>query len=113
MPSATEGDVSIKPAGQFALRYEHVSLDRLATMLGPPALSYPVVNRTGLAGTYDFTLDLQPYIESAVPLPNGGLDLEPVCLQALPRQLGLKVVKRNAQAVVLVIDRVNRNPSDN
>jgi uncharacterized protein (TIGR03435 family) len=63
-----------------------------------------VVDRTGLAGSYDFTLEWAPdeTSDSAVP----GL------VAALRDQLGLRIEAQKAPVEVLVIDRIGR-PSEN
>jgi uncharacterized protein (TIGR03435 family) len=62
-----------------------VSMDRLAAFLGEPraALGRVVVNQTGLAGSYSFTLNLTP--EGVNP---SGKDAAPPMPAALQEQLG-------------------------
>lgn len=88
----------------------------------------PVVNETGLDGAWDFTLSFTPAgqvagagrggdagAQTAAPIaapmpadPTGGLSV----FDALSRQLGLKLETRKSPMPVLVIDRVNQQPSD-
>jgi uncharacterized protein (TIGR03435 family) len=74
----------------------------------------PVVDRTGLAGTYDFSLDSVP--ENTSPsIPGTDADLDtgaPNFLAALKEQLGLKLQTTRARVQVLVVDHVEQ-PSPN
>jgi len=79
------------------------SMELLAGYVGN-RLARIVVDRTGLAGSYDFTLEWAPdeTSDSAVP----GL------IAALRDQLGLRIEAQKAPVEVLVIDRIGR-PSEN
>jgi uncharacterized protein (TIGR03435 family) len=69
------------------------------------------VNKTGLAGRYDFTLRWTPSQEGA---PNGAVPDNggPSSFTAFEEQLGLKLVSAKARVEVIVIDHVDR-PSPN
>jgi uncharacterized protein (TIGR03435 family) len=73
-----------------------------------------VVDRTGLSGRYDFTLEWTP--ESNRPAASdtdAQSDLRgPTFEEALKEQLGLKLESTRAPVDVLVIDHVER-PSEN
>ena len=70
--------------------------------------SRPVIDRTGLSGTYDLTLDTVFY--SAVVAPNRAEpDLPaPDFLDALREQLGLKLESTKETVQTLVIDHVEK-----
>ena len=78
-------------------------------------VSHPVIDGTGLEGGWDFTLSWSPPHlahagETAVPNdPNGGLTI----VEALEKQLGLKLETKKHLMDVLLIDRVERAPTDN
>jgi uncharacterized protein (TIGR03435 family) len=79
----------------------------------------PVLDDTGLQGRYDFTLSFterdRPQSASSVTNasapadPNGAISLS----EAIRHQLGLKLEKVRRPVPVLVIDHINRLPSDN
>jgi uncharacterized protein (TIGR03435 family) len=77
-------------------------------------LGRPVVDQTGLTGTFDFSLQWEPDKSGPLSFPSGSNDdLEgtPI-LDALKEQLGLKLKPTRASIPVLVIDHVEQ-PSPN
>jgi uncharacterized protein (TIGR03435 family) len=66
--------------------------------------SQPVVDRTGLAGEYDFQLTY---------VPDGSSDTSaPELLTAIQEQLGLKLEPAKVPIEILVVDHVEK-PSEN
>jgi uncharacterized protein (TIGR03435 family) len=93
---------------------------RFATQAGPIRLlitnirsevDRPVLDRTGLDGAFDFALEWTPSEEALRPdaPPANLLDV----FGALRSQLGLRLVPQKAPIDVLVIDKVDRIPSEN
>jgi len=84
-----------------------------------PFLERPVIDQTGLTGRYDFTLywaaeypmvrvaPKAPRAEEATPDP------APAIFQAVQDQLGLKLDPRKAPIEILVVDRVEKIPTEN
>jgi len=70
-------------------------------------LRSPVVDKTGLTGTYDFTLKFGPITQPAASDSN-----VPTLLDAIQDQLGLKLVFGKGPLEVIVIDHIER-PSRN
>jgi uncharacterized protein (TIGR03435 family) len=93
------------------------------SVLAPSYLRQPVVDATGLSGAYDLTLSWSAYNivyatsqgdsgaggTLGASTPSGALSL----FDALQKQLGLKLELRKRPMPVLVIDRINEQPSDN
>lgn len=75
-----------------------------ASMLALPA-ERPVVDETGLKGTFDLKLNYAPLSDAGSTLPS--------LFTALQEQLGLKLVSRRVAVEILVIDSVNQAPTDN
>ena len=74
----------------------------------------PVVDKTGLTGTYDFTLAFRPQLPpdaSADEMPPETQNL-PSIFEALRDQLGLELVPQKGPVETLVIDHVEK-PSEN
>jgi len=85
-----------------------------STLTGAGNLGRPVVDRTGLTGTFDFSLEWTP--ELSGPLPQG-VDAAPdpsgpSFVDALREQLGLKLESTKSQVDVFIVDHVER-PSEN
>lgn len=103
-------------------------LSKLTTMLGNQ-IQRPVLDKTGLTGTYDFTLEFTPDL-SGFPLPPpppggpgpGAASAAPVDIASEPgpdlaaaiqQQLGLRLVANKATLDVVVIDKADKVPTDN
>jgi len=96
--------------------YRNATMDMLAASLaGFVGEGRPVIDRTGLSGRFDFTMEWAHETNGAPPsdAPSTPSDpLGPTPLQALRDQLGLKLLAAKASVQILVIDRVER-PSEN
>lgn len=92
------------------------SMDMIAGAFSmvPMGLDRPILDKTGLTGRFDFTLEwARPPKAAAVsdsPVPADPVGPSP--LEALEEQLDLKVEATKASIPILVIDRVER-PSEN
>ena len=87
-----------------------ISMSMLAGRLSRPdfGLDRPVVDLTGLTGTYDLTLDWKPDSTQAA---DSGSDAS--IFAAIEEQLGLKLEPRKVSLDVLVIDRINKVATGN
>jgi uncharacterized protein (TIGR03435 family) len=88
---------------------EGVSLDELYRLQGI-ALNRPVVNRTGITGSYSFQLEFEP--ESAQGALQTGEPVGPSIFDALENQLGVKLVESRGPSKRLIVDSIER-PSEN
>ena len=96
------------------------------------ALAVQIVDRTGLSGTYDFTLEFTPPETGSMvgmlatlllspgqtaPLKNGPnpgqVDSLPTISSAMERQLGLKLEGAKMASESLVIDSIEKTPIEN
>jgi uncharacterized protein (TIGR03435 family) len=93
--------------GYSTQQWVNEPLERLIWML-EQRLGAPVDNATGLTGKYDMTLRW---------IQDGGRVADeihgPPLLQALQEQLGLRVQKKQTAAAVLVIDHMEKKPTQN
>jgi uncharacterized protein (TIGR03435 family) len=112
LQESTEGKNLIR-RGTGILKGQSVGLRMLALNLSNE-LDRPVINKTGLAGTYDFELKWTPVVLSAGPVdpPLSTEPDRPWISTALQEQLGLRLESKKGPVEVLVIDRVAR-PSKN
>ena len=112
--------------GRMRMQGDAVTMARLTDILGM-ALGRPVVDKTGLTGAYDVTLDFSP--EGMGPGPKGpgpgagggnpaeaprdSNDSGPTIFTALQEQLGLKLESRKGPVDLLVVDSVEKTPTEN
>ncbi len=97
------------------------TLSALTARLGN-MLRHPVLDKTGLTGQYDFSLDFRIDPQSlGLPPPGPGApapadnaaDMGPDLATAVQQQLGLRLVAAKAKLDVLVIDKVDKTPTEN
>ena len=117
--------------GRFRMTANKQPIAGLVDMLSNQ-LSRPVVDLTELKGNYDFTLDFAPeeggrLMGGAMPpmahMPEGGgpgpganasdPQAGPSIFTAVQEQLGLKLEPRKGPVDLLVIDRVEKTPTEN
>ena len=93
--------------GLSAMGGQKVTMDEFVLSLTNlyNGIERPVVNRTGLTGAYDYTLEWA--VESGDPAEIRG-DAGPNFSEALGEQLGLKLVPDKAPVQVLLVDKVER-----
>ena len=80
----------------------------LSTRIAPSFIDLPVIDHTGLQGHYDFQIDWIPRRLADSDAPGG-----PTVFDALEKQLGLKLDKRKEPRPVIVIDHIERVPTEN
>jgi uncharacterized protein (TIGR03435 family) len=94
------------------MRAQQQPISAFARMLHVPGQE-PIVDKTGLTGRYDFTLE---YTMDALGASHGG-DVEPppaaVIFTALQEQLGLQLVARKLPFDVVVVESFDRTPAGN
>jgi len=101
---------------------QNVSMAQFAELLpgiAPGYIHTTVVDSTGLEGGWDFTFSFSPQgaLQLAKPKgeddlasdPNGAVSL----FDAIAKQLGLKLETQKRPTPVLVIDKIERKPTDN
>jgi uncharacterized protein (TIGR03435 family) len=104
--STTDGSTLVR------LRSRQEPLSLLAQMLHNPD-DLPVVDKTGLTGKYDFTLEYATDLPRASPDGSSDPPLAPSLFTALQQQLGLQLVRKKLPFHVLIIDAVNKLPTEN
>jgi uncharacterized protein (TIGR03435 family) len=101
--------------GPGAIGVRNSSMQEFAGFLQARILDRPVVDRTGLAGKYDFTLEWRPDQVQAGPNPPQlppEVEARPDLFGAIQEQLGLKLEATKTPVDVMVVDKVQK-PSDN
>jgi uncharacterized protein (TIGR03435 family) len=101
-------DSAARIHGRYQVTYEDISMPELCLVtLSTEAQAY-VIDKTGISGSYDFTL----HWSRPDDLVNGAPSEEPLIFTAVQDQLGLKLIPTVAATKVLVIDHIER-PSGN
>lgn len=95
-------------------------LSKLTTMLGNQ-VGRPVLDKTGLTGKYDFSIEFTPNLPPGLPGPGTAVAAQvdntsepgPNLADAVQRQLGLRLVASKAKLDVVVIDKAEKVPTAN
>jgi len=107
---------SDNPPGRFRLGARNVPIATFSNGMGnySTGIDRPVLDKTGLEGTYDFVVEFTPQFneplppgENFTPDPSG-----PTFQEALKEQLGLKLESQTGPTEVFVLDHVEQ-PSAN
>jgi uncharacterized protein (TIGR03435 family) len=126
------GSMMIMTPKGARMRQSNVSMEDVARMLRNQ-LGHPVTDATGLKGKYDFELAWSPgaggigmgrgmALPMPAPPPGGGApgaepsmadDSGPSLMSAIQDQLGLKLEQKKGMVEMLVIDHVEKVPTEN
>lgn len=106
--------VRITPDGHAVMTAKALTMEDIATRLARQ-LQHPVIDKTGLTGRYDFTLDYTLSItpDGAGPARDSATEPGADMASAAERQLGLKLTRAKAMLDVIVIDEAQKVPSPN
>ena len=86
-----------------------LTIQTLADVLSQ-TLRKPVANETGLDGRFMLSLDFAP---DSLEASDSGDELAPPLSEALRNQLGIKLEPQKVNFRILVIDHIERNPTEN
>jgi len=111
----TEGTPSFK-TGKMNLTGSGALLSQLTDFLAHE-LRFPVIDQTGLTGRFDYHLDIASYVTEEMMKANSGggppPDAPTIVAQALQSQLGLKLDSKKAAVEMLIVDTVEKTPTEN
>jgi uncharacterized protein (TIGR03435 family) len=128
--AAKNGMIVMMMNGRMRLVANRRPIEALTEMLGNQ-IGYPVSDATGLKANYDFTLDFAPEglngplgmmpppppqhdgAEGGGPMAGAADAGGPTIFTALQEQLGLKLEQRKGPVDLLVIDHVEKVPTEN
>jgi uncharacterized protein (TIGR03435 family) len=127
-PGAGQGMRVMMMPGRMSMTVTKQTMAQFADTLGNQ-MDRPVVDQTGLTKNYDFTLEYAPEGGGkgpmGTPLPqlpasgDGGLPREadsqaaPSLFTALQEQLGLKLEQKKGAVDLLVVDHLEKTPTEN
>jgi uncharacterized protein (TIGR03435 family) len=121
MPKGYRGTmIGMVVAGKYFVRFKGETMAEFAKFLTEQT-DHVVIDATGMKETYDFAANWQ--LDPTSPLlagltmapPTEGIlsDPSPTLFAALPAQLGLKFEPRKSPLDMVVVDRVERIPTEN
>ncbi|MES2391398.1 MAG: TIGR03435 family protein [Acidobacteriota bacterium] len=100
--------VGVVYEGKIEVPAKSVTMDDFVAMLQRATLDRPTVNKTGLAGKYDFTLDWAPDASQyggEIPEASDAAKESPL-FTAVEEQLGLKLTPTHGMVSAMVVDVV-------
>jgi uncharacterized protein (TIGR03435 family) len=115
-PVETQDPPSFK-TGKLNLTGKGATIAQLIEFLSRE-LRNPIVDQTGLAGRFDYFLDIAPYFTEDMQRnggPGGGPppDAPGIVAQAIQAQLGLKVESKKVPVEMLIVDSMEKAPTEN
>ena len=111
-PAANPTDPPFRQNSANGTVARSMPIQEFADFLAQP-LHMPIVNKTGLTGKYDFSLDFTPYLpERGKNMDGTKPDAMYIVKSAMQDELGLKMEAHKTTVKVMVIDHVNK-PSAN
>ncbi len=113
LPCGSIGFITVSSGDNGRMVANGEPMDKIAGVLRGPftGIDRHIRNRTGLSGTFDFSLEWSRQAEFASPDTAPG-DTGPRFAEALRTQLGLTLRSARGPVDVLVIDRIDRPTAD-
>jgi bla regulator protein BlaR1 len=106
--------MGMAPSGKIGLRGHNQTAAEMAKSFGMRAIGGPVTDATGLAGKYDYTIFWSARSTTLALNPTAAVEPDgPSIFDAVQDQLGLKIEKRKGPVRMLVVDHVEKKPTDN
>lgn len=107
-----EGSPSFS-TGKLNLTGKGATISQLISFLSRE-IRLPIVDQTGLTGRYDYFLDINAYVTDEMRNQGGPpLEAPSIIANALQSQLGLRVDARKMPLEVLIVDKMEKTPSEN
>jgi uncharacterized protein (TIGR03435 family) len=99
--------------GRLNLTGKGATIAQLITFLSRE-IRLPIVDQTGLPGRYDYFLDINAYITEEMRNQGGPpLEAPSIIASALQGQLGLKVDAKKMPMELLIVDKMEKTPTEN
>ena len=102
-------------SGKLSLTGTGATLGELTLFLSRE-LHEPIIDQTGLKGLFDYTLDINAYVTDEMRKSGGDgppLEANGIIAQAMQAQLGLKVEAKKTAVSMLVVDHLEKSPTEN
>lgn len=114
-PSEGDGEAVLQPNNRMGLTVKNARISEITGMLAQP-LKQPIVDMTGLTGKFDFELDIMRYVSEEMLKPKAGdapPDIIGIGIAAIQEQLGLKIESKKIPVEILIIDHMEKVPTEN
>ena len=99
--------------GKLNLTGKGATIAELITFLSRQ-IRLPIVDQTGLAGRYDYFMDINAYVTEEMRQQQGPpVEAPSIIANALKGQLGLQVDAKKMPMEVLVVDKMEKTPTEN
>lgn len=107
--------VGAAPDGKMGMRGHNETMAEFARAIAPRTLGAPLMDATGLTGKYDYTIFWSMSATSAARQGTPATDDAdgPSIFDAVQEQLGLKIEKRKGPVQMLVVDHIEKKPTEN
>ena len=107
-----EGSPSFS-TGRMNLTGKGATIAQLITFISRE-IRQPIVDQTGLTGRYDYFMDIAAYITDEMRQQQGPpVEAPSIVANALQGQLGLKVEAKKMPMEVLMVDKMEKTPTEN
>jgi uncharacterized protein (TIGR03435 family) len=113
-PADKPGEPSFK-TGKMSLTGAGATLSELTQFLSHE-LREPVIDQTGLKGLFNYTLDINAYVTDEMRKSGGDgppLEANSIIASAMQEQLGLKVEAKKTPVSMLIVEHLEKSPTEN
>jgi uncharacterized protein (TIGR03435 family) len=111
-PAEKPGEPSLS-TGHMSLTGQGATVGQLAQFLSRQ-LNEPVIDHTGLSGLFNYTLDVNAFITEEMQKTQGPPpEANTIIAQAMLEQLGLKVEVKKTPVPVVIIEHIEKSPTEN
>ena len=110
--SQTEGAFVLDRASPVVLNVQRARMIDLAHGIAGE-IGRPVIDATGLTGRYDIRMDISPYLIRNGGATDGQIDVMSILFTGLRDLLGLQLDSRKQSVDILVVDHIEKSPTEN
>lgn len=114
-PVEQEGSPSFQ-TGKLNLTGKGATLKQLTDFLSRET-RIPIIDQTGLSGRFDYFLDINAFVTDEMMRNNSGggppVEAGGIITRAVQEQLGLHLESKKAPVEMLVVDKIEKTPTEN
>jgi len=110
--STDDGPPEFTNSGRGMLVAHRATMPALADKLSDP-VGGPVIDQTGLKGKYEIRIDITAFMPAAGDNGPNPDEVLSILFNAIPAQLGVKLESKKENVKLLVVDRMEKQPTGN